>query len=86
METKLLFGCLFSFIFTFLIEFGRAKWAPEKCSEVGYSSNLLCGSCDDLKQFKLSSLEDACRNCCETGKDENAEQQRYAKATLKVCQ
>ena len=85
MDTKLWFGCLFYFILTFLIEFGKAKWSPEKCSEVGYSSNLLCGSCDDLKQFKLSALEETCRNCCETGKDESAEH-RHAKATLKVCQ
>lgn len=85
MDTKLLFGCLFSYLLTLLFDFGKAKWSPEKCSEVGYSPNLLCGSCDDLKQFNLSSLEETCRNCCETGKDENAEQ-RHAKVTLKVCQ
>ena len=84
METKLLFGFFFSVIWTILIDFAKAKWSPEKCSDVGYSSNLLCVSCDDLSQFNLSSLEESCRSCCEAGKDENTF--RYAKATLKVCQ
>ena len=86
MDTKLLFGCLFSFIFTLLFEFGRTKLSPEQCSDLGYSSNLLCGSCDDLKEFKLSAtLDESCRNCCEAGKEENSTQ-RHAKITLKVCQ
>jgi len=84
METKLWFGYIFSIFLTILIDFGKAKWTPEKCSDVGYSSNLLCGLCDDLKQFNLSQLEDGCRNCCEI-EDDNAGL-RFPKATLKVCQ
>lgn len=85
MDTKQLFGCLFSLVFTLLIDFGKAKWAPDKCSEVGFSSSLLCSSCDDLKQFNLGSLEEGCKNCCEAAKDDG-EGYRHPKATLKVCQ
>lgn len=85
MDTKLLFGCLFSYILTILIDFGKAKWSPEECSKIGYSSNLLCSSCDDLKQFNLAALDEGCRNCCEAAKDESGDY-RHPKATLKVCQ
>ena len=85
MDTKHWFGCLFSFIFTCLIDSGWGKLSAEKCSEFGFSSSLLCGTCDDLKQFNLQSLEEGCRNCCEAAKDDN-EGYRFPKATLKVCQ
>ena len=85
MDTKHMFGCLLSFIFTFFIDLSKAKLAPEKCSGLGFSSNLLCGSCDDLKQFNLQSLEEGCKSCCEAAKDDN-EGFRYPRATLKVCQ
>ena len=60
METKLWLGYVFSFLFTFLINFGKAKWSPDKCSELGFSSHLLCGSCEYLKEFGLSTLEESC--------------------------
>jgi len=85
METRLMLSCLFSFIFSLFIEFGKAKWSPAECANVGYSSSLLCNSCDDLKQFSLGQLESSCRECCEAVKEEG-DRQFYAKATLKVCQ
>jgi len=85
MDTKLMFSCLFSYIFSLFLEFGCAKWQAEKCTEAGFSSNLLCNSCDDLNRFNLSILEPSCRECCgdvmeDTGKE------YYPRATLKVCQ
>lgn len=34
--------------------------------ELGFSSSLLCGSCDELRQFSLNVLEDSCKKCCQT--------------------
>ena len=37
----------------------------DECKELGYSSNsLLCSSCVDLKEFKLTELEKTCKQCC----------------------
>eukprot|EP00112_Aurelia_sp_Birch-Aquarium-sp1_P003350 Seg1374.6 transcript_id=Seg1374.6/GoldUCD/mRNA.D3Y31 product="Selenoprotein F" protein_id=Seg1374.6/GoldUCD/D3Y31 len=47
------------------------KLSPQECRQLGFSSNLLCGSCNDLKQFKLDVLVDNCRSCCEKDKAEN---------------
>lgn len=35
------------------------------CLELGYSSNLLCSSCRELKQFSLDALEEECKSCCQ---------------------
>lgn len=34
------------------------------CVDLGFSSNLLCSSCRDLKEFKLEELEADCSQCC----------------------
>ena len=34
------------------------------CVELGFSSNLLCSSCRDLRGFKLEELETDCETCC----------------------
>ncbi len=34
------------------------------CVELGFSSNLLCSSCRDLREFKLEELETDCEQCC----------------------
>lgn len=36
------------------------------CVELGFSSSLLCSSCDELRQFSLNALEDDCKKCCQT--------------------
>uniref|UniRef100_A0A672JRJ2 Selenoprotein F n=1 Tax=Sinocyclocheilus grahami TaxID=75366 RepID=A0A672JRJ2_SINGR len=35
------------------------------CREMGFSSNLLCSSCDLLGQFSLGQLDLPCRQCCQ---------------------
>ncbi len=35
-----------------------------QCKDIGFSNNLLCSSCDELKQFKLNKLESSCNDCC----------------------
>ncbi len=46
-----------------------------QCSELGFASNnLMCSSCNDLKQFKLDELEDSCRQCCLNDDDQTEEE------------
>lgn len=35
------------------------------CLELGFSSNLLCSSCRELKEFSLGALEADCKRCCQ---------------------
>lgn len=53
------------------------------CVERGFSSNLLCSSCDKLTEFGLTTLVEDCQSCCL--KDADTEQKTYAKAVLEVC-
>ena len=55
-----------------LLGLSKSKLSPQECRSLGLSPNLLCGSCDDLKQFKLERLIESCRNCCEADEDEKA--------------
>lgn len=72
--------------FLALIQFTLSELTPEQCRDMGFSVNLLCSSCDELKPFNLteSSLEQNCRKCCHAdGQDEVAK--RYSFGTLEVC-
>lgn len=74
-------------IFLALIQFSVSELTPEQCRELGFSVNLLCSSCDELKPFNLSSepsLEQNCRKCCHAEEQEEATK-RYAFGTLEVC-
>ncbi|GCC38678.1 hypothetical protein chiPu_0017193 [Chiloscyllium punctatum] len=42
-----------------------AELSSEACRELGFSSNLLCSSCDLLGQFSLNQLDPNCRRCCQ---------------------
>ena len=37
----------------------------ESCLDLGFSSNLLCSSCRELKEFSLGALEGDCKRCCQ---------------------
>uniref|UniRef100_A0A667ZFC0 Selenoprotein F n=1 Tax=Myripristis murdjan TaxID=586833 RepID=A0A667ZFC0_9TELE len=39
--------------------------SSEACRELGFSSNLLCSSCDLLGEFSLTQLQPDCRQCCQ---------------------
>ena len=42
-----------------------------ECRELGYDSNsLMCSSCDELKEFKLSALTNSCKQCCIKDREE----------------
>uniref|UniRef100_A0A8C5RNL2 Selenoprotein F n=1 Tax=Laticauda laticaudata TaxID=8630 RepID=A0A8C5RNL2_LATLA len=42
-----------------------AELSSEACRDLGFSSNLLCSSCDLLGQFGLNQLDPFCRKCCQ---------------------
>uniref|UniRef100_A0A8C5R6T0 Selenoprotein F n=1 Tax=Leptobrachium leishanense TaxID=445787 RepID=A0A8C5R6T0_9ANUR len=61
-----------------------AELSSEVCRDVGFSSNLLCSSCDLLGPFGLNEVSASCRQCCQ----EEAQLEsikRYAGAILEVC-
>ena len=35
------------------------------CLSRGFTPNLMCSSCTELKQFGLEPLENECRSCCQ---------------------
>ncbi len=36
------------------------------CVELGFTSSLLCSSCQELRQFDLEVLEEQCKTCCQS--------------------
>ncbi|KAA8587741.1 hypothetical protein FQN60_016603 [Etheostoma spectabile] len=42
-----------------------ADLSSEACRELGFSSNLLCSSCDLLGEFSLNKLQPDCGQCCQ---------------------
>ncbi|KAB5550693.1 hypothetical protein PHYPO_G00056860 [Pangasianodon hypophthalmus] len=61
-----------------------AELSSEACRELGFSSNLLCSSCDLLSEFSLTQLEPFCRQCCQ--EEAQLESRKlYPGAILEVC-
>uniref|UniRef100_U3F6F8 Selenoprotein n=1 Tax=Micrurus fulvius TaxID=8637 RepID=U3F6F8_MICFL len=61
-----------------------AELSSEACRDLGFSSNLLCSSCDLLGQFGLNQLDPFCRKCCQ--EEVQSEMRKlYAGAILEVC-
>lgn len=56
----------------------------EACRDLGFSSNLLCSSCDLLSQFGLDQLDPGCKRCCQMEVEESA-LKLYPGAVLEVC-
>ncbi|CAH2311470.1 Hypothetical predicted protein [Pelobates cultripes] len=61
-----------------------AELSSEACRDVGFSSNLLCSSCDLLSQFSLNEISSSCRQCCQE-EAQFESRKRYAGAILEVC-
>uniref|UniRef100_A0A4W6FGB3 Selenoprotein F n=1 Tax=Lates calcarifer TaxID=8187 RepID=A0A4W6FGB3_LATCA len=60
-----------------------AELSSEACRELGFSSNLLCSSCDLLGEFSLTKLQPDCRQCCQQEAQMEA-RKLYAGAILEV--
>ncbi|KAK2901069.1 hypothetical protein QQF64_014836 [Cirrhinus molitorella] len=61
-----------------------AELSSEACREMGFSSNLLCSSCDLLGQFSLGQLDLPCRQCCQV-EAQLESRKLYPGAILEVC-
>ena len=63
----------------------QAEFSTEDCASLGFiKANLLCSSCDQLKDFSLEQLMEHCKECCHN--DESASnEKKYARAILEVC-
>ena len=57
------------------------------CLQLGFNAaNLLCSSCDDLKQFDLGVLAEGCGKCCtRDAGSAKLENTKYERAILEVC-
>lgn len=62
-----------------------AEFSTEDCASLGFiKANLLCSSCDQLKDFNLETLVTHCKECCH--QDESApKEKKYARGILEVC-
>ena len=47
------------------------------CMSMGYTSNLMCSSCRELKEFGLQDLESECSGCCQPDGAANDEKVCY---------
>lgn len=61
-----------------------AELSSEACRELGFSSNLLCSSCDLLSEFSLSQIQPVCRQCCQQ-EAQMETRKLYPGAILEVC-
>uniref|UniRef100_A0AAY4D2W6 Selenoprotein F n=1 Tax=Denticeps clupeoides TaxID=299321 RepID=A0AAY4D2W6_9TELE len=62
-----------------------AELSSEACRELGFSSNLLCSSCQLLGEFNLEQLDPACKRCCQE-EAQIGPGKRYPGAILEVFQ
>lgn len=54
------------------------------CMSLGYTSNLMCSSCRELKEFNLQPLEKECNECCQPDGSVD-DDKKYAGAILEIC-
>ena len=69
MDWKNGFSPFLSLFFT-LVHFATSDLTQEQCKSLGFTTQLLCSSCDELSAFKMPTklLED-CRSCCNVDGD-----------------
>ncbi|XP_060520418.1 selenoprotein F [Cylas formicarius] len=62
-----------------------SEFSAEDCWSLGFNkANLLCLSCDQLRNFNLEVIEDHCKECCHA-EESSTNIKKYAKAVLEVC-
>ncbi|XP_063635985.1 selenoprotein F [Cydia splendana] len=67
------------------IQGSYAEFSTEDCASLGFvKANLLCSSCDQLKDFNLEPLIEHCKECCHAD-DSAPKEKKYARAVLEVC-
>ncbi|XP_068627770.1 selenoprotein F [Battus philenor] len=76
-----------TFVFFTLIYVKKSagEFSTEDCASLGFiKANLLCSSCDQLKDFSLDQLVNHCKECCHND-DSAPNEKKYARAILEVC-
>lgn len=48
-----------------LATLGHCSAVDNSCIDLGYTSNLMCSSCRELREFNLQDLEEECKQCCQ---------------------
>ncbi|XP_076060589.1 selenoprotein F [Oratosquilla oratoria] len=62
------------------------EFSAEECFAKGLNqANLMCSSCDTLKEFNLDILEASCRGCCLDDDELSSAPTKYPRAQLEVC-
>lgn len=75
---------LYFTILTFTLSEVACEFSSEDCWSLGFNkANLLCSSCDQLKDFGLERLQEHCRECCQH--DEPTDGGKFARAVLEIC-
>lgn len=65
--------------------FVKSEFTGNDCRELGFiKSQLLCSSCDNLKDFGLEDLRGHCLECCQK-ESTHHHSKKYPKAVLEVC-
>lgn len=68
-----------------MINHNKAEFSTEDCASLGFiKTNLLCSSCDQLKDFSLDQLVEHCKECCHND-ESTPKDKKYARAILEVC-
>ena len=79
-----LIKCFYFVTFGLLEQQVEGKLGVQECANLGFTSHLMCGSCALLSDFKLSTLEEDCLQCCESEVDDDGST-KFPFATLEVC-
>ena len=78
------FKCLHLIAFSIIEQPTEGKFTAQECVDLGFGSQLMCGSCALLPQFNLTLLEEDCKQCCQSEADDDAAM-KFPYATLEVC-
>lgn len=74
---------VFSFL---LVYYGECSQEfLEQCRAIGFTSNLMCSSCDELDRYNLSKLKKGCQSCCQEDAKEEVDVEVFPYAELAVC-
>ena len=76
--------CFQFIVFGMLEQPVDSSLSTDECASRGFGSQLMCGSCALLPQFKLSALEEDCMQCCQKEVDDD-DSKKYPQALLEVC-
>uniref|UniRef100_A0A914XE44 Selenoprotein F n=2 Tax=Plectus sambesii TaxID=2011161 RepID=A0A914XE44_9BILA len=63
-----------------------AALSADECKKAGFTGNLLCSTCTDMKQFELEKLVDTCNKCCTDDSAGGKDVTKYPLAHIEICE